>query len=401
MVVLPLPAFPLNWAISVVCLPAFAIGRADIPFLILTSVEAGGIITGCFGFDVVYHIYRGRPEKSGMRKFMHLYSGRARTFETAVSVLILLIMIGTAVGIYIISRDYNMARFGIASEQEQQGDFPPVGRAETYNYDNLYEKIDGKAPMYQEAGFVGLTAQRFAAKSNPELGFELYIYDMNNAKNAFSVYSRQKRADGIDLSDLGASAFGYVAGNAICISLGKNYIEMIGSAESNELVDGMKGIAKNMAAQFKPGEKDKMAELGYFPAACGEQGRTEGTVAGTWKLQIDNAFGFDGLTDTYSAQYKVADKSITIFLSRRKNADEAKKVAKNYYDFLITNGAKALTVDSEILKSAGASVVDFYGAFEIVFSTGTFVGGVHEANDKQAAQKAAEVLMSRLKEIND
>ncbi len=324
---------------------------------------------------------------------MQLLSGRARTFETVVSVLILLIMVGTTVSIYIISRDYNMARFGITSQQESGGDFPPVGKVETYNNDNLYEKIDGKAPMYQDAGFVKLTTQRFAAKSNSELGFELYIYDMNNAKNSFSVYSRQKRADVTDLNGLGASAFGYVAGNEICISLGKNYIEMIGSAESNELVDGMKGIAKDMSAKFKPTDNDKIAELGYFPI--------EGTVAGTWNLQIDNAFGFDGLTDTYSAKYKVGDKAVSIFLSKRKNTDEAKAVAKNYYDFLITNGAKAVTVDSEILKSAGASVVDFYGSFEMVFSAGVFVGGVHEANDKQAAEKAAEVLIARLKELND
>jgi|GEM_PF-1022731 len=346
---------------------------------------------------------RGNPDESGMRNFMRIHSGRARTLESAVGVLILLIMIATVVGIYIISeagsspgsvsQDYNMARFGITSEQEQQGDFTPVGKAEAYNNDNLYEKIDGKAPMYQEAGFVKLDTQRFAAKSNSEIGFELYTYDMNNAKNAFSVYSRQKRADATDLSDLGASAFGYVAGNAICLSLGKNYIEMIGSAESNELVDGMKGIAKNMAVQFKPGEKDKIVELGYFPV--------EGTVAGTWKLQIDNAFGFDGLTDAYSALYKSGDKSVSIFFSRRKNADEAKTVAKNYFDFLITNGGKAVTVDSEILKSAGASVVDFYSAFEIVFPAGIFVGGVHEADNKQAAEKGAEVLIGRLKEIND
>jgi hypothetical protein len=336
---------------------------------------------------------------------MHLYSGRARTIESVVGVLILLIMIATAVGIYIISQDYNMARFGIASQEESQGDFTSVGKAETYNNDNLYEKIDGKAPMYQEAGFIKLDTQRFAAKSNSELGFEIYIYDMNNAKNAFSVYSRQKRADATDLGGLGApaspdslvsrggSAFGYVAGNAICLSLGKNYVEMIGSAESNELVDGMKGIAKDLSAKFKPTEKDKIAELGYFPVVD--------TVAGSWKLQIDNAFGFDGLTDAYSALYKSGDKTVSIFFSKRRNADEAKTVAKNYYDFLITNGAKAISVDSEILKSAGASVVDFYGSFEMVFSTGIFVGGVHEANDKQAAEKAAEVLIGRLKEIND
>jgi hypothetical protein len=321
---------------------------------------------------------------------MQLISGRARTLESAVGVLILLILVATAVGIYFIQRDFNMARFGIASEQEQQGDFPPIGKAETYNNDNLYEKIDGKAPMYQEAGFVKLDTQRFAAKSNSEIGFELYTYDMNNTENAFSVYSRQKRADATDLSDLGASAFGYVAGNAICISLGKNYIEMIGSAESNELVDGMKGIAKDLSAKYKPTDKDKIVELGYFP---------EGTVAGSWKLQIDNAFGFDGLTDAYSAQYKVGDKAVSIFFSRRKNADEAKTVAKNYYDFLITNGAKAVTVDSEILKSAGTSVVDFYGSFEMVFSAGVFVGGVHEADNKQAAEKGAEVLIDQLKKV--
>ena len=317
--------------------------------------------------------------------------------------LILFVLIATAVGVFVIQRDVNMARFGIVSEQQQeeQGDFLSVGKAETYDTDNLYEKIDGKAPMYQEAGFLKLTTQRFAAKNDSELGFELYQYDMGNAKNAFSVYSRQKRADATDLSDLGASAFGYVAGNAICISLGKYYIEMIGSAESDELVGGMKGMAKNLAAKLPPDEKDKISELAYFPVACGEQGRTDGTVAGSWKLQIDNAFGFDGLTDTYSAQYKTGEKMVSIFFSRRKNADEAKTVAKNYYDFLITNGAKTSPADSEILKSAGASVLDFYGNIEIVFPAGIFVGGVHEADNKQAAVKAAEILIGRLKEIND
>ena len=44
---------------------------------------------------------------------------------------------------------------------------------------------------------------------------------------------------------------------------------MIGSAESNELVDGMKGIAKNLAVQLPADEKDKIAELGYFPTGHG------------------------------------------------------------------------------------------------------------------------------------
>jgi hypothetical protein len=323
---------------------------------------------------------------------MHLFPGRARTLESAIGVLILFVLFITAAGVYVVQQNVNMVRFGMESQQ-QKGDFLTVGKAEMYDTDNLYEKIDGKAPMYQEAGFRQLTTQRYVSGKNSELGLELYQYDMGNTRNAFSVYSRQKRADAVDLNDLGPPAFGYVSGNAICISQGKYYIEMIGSSESAELVDGMKSMVKTLAAKLPTSEKDKIVELGYFP--------NEGTVTGSWKLQLDNAFGFDGLTDTYSALYKAGDKTVSIFFSRRKNAEEAKAVAKNYNDFLITNGAKVSSIDSETLKSAGASVLDFYGNTEIVFSAGVFVGGVHEADNKEAAEKAAEILSERLKTIND
>jgi hypothetical protein len=155
----------------------------------------------------------------------------------------------------------------------------------------------------------------------------------------------------------------------------------------------MKGVAQKLSEQIVVGEEGKIAELSFFPP--------EGTVAGSWKLQLRDAFGFDGLTDTYSAQYKTGEKTVAIFFSRRKNVEDARKAAKNYSDFLVANGAKVSPVDKDALKTAGVSVLDFYGSTEIVFSAGTFVGGVHEADDRQAAIKAAETLIGRLKEIND
>jgi hypothetical protein len=271
-------------------------------------------------------------------------------------------------------------------------DFPAVGSSEIYNEDNLYEKIDGKAPMYVESGFERLTAQRFANSSNVELGLELYLYDMGNTRNAFSVYSRQKRADVKDLNDM---PFSYKTSNAIYISHGRYYIEIIGFAESQELVDIMRSIAKKLIAQLPSVEKDKIQELDYFP---------QGTVAGSWKLQLRDAFGFDGLSNTYSAQYKVNDKTVTIFFSKCVNADEARKIAKSYNDFLIGNDAKTVPpdADSPLLKAERTlSILSFYGSTEIVFFTGTFVGGVHEADDSQTALKVAEVLMEQLKKIND
>ncbi|MFH1369762.1 MAG: DUF6599 family protein [Planctomycetota bacterium] len=340
---------------------------------------------------------------------MRLLPGRAGKLESTVATLILFVLIVIAVGVYVRQRDVNMGRFGIVSGQASEqpnvqktndsglsfaglvtGDFSPVGNSETYDTDNLYEKIDGKAPMYQDAGFVLLTTQRFASGKNPDLGLELYLYDMGDLRNAFSVYSRQKRADGADLPDM---PFEYKTTNSVYISHGKYYVEMVGFAESEELIDAMKGIALKLVAQLPTGGEDRIPELEYFPK--------EGTVSGSWKLQIRDAFGFDGLADTYSAQYKTGEQTVTIFLSRRKNVEDAQAVAKSYRDFLVTNDAKVVTPDSDILKSANASVLDFYGSTEIVFAAGVFVGGIHEADDRQAAQKAAEVLIGRLKEINE
>ena len=43
-------------------------------------------------------------------------------------------------------------------------------------------------------------------------------------------------------------------------------------------------------------------------------------------------------------------------------------------------------------------IVDFYGMTEIVFTTGPFVAGVHEAEKQQTAEKLAMILISKLNE---
>jgi hypothetical protein len=337
-------------------------------------------------------------------------SGRARTFESAIGIIYLFHLVVVVAVLLVIQSRFDMVRFGQASSQDyalasvgqsaiaeqtsegietesgKQGgnqDFKPTGKAEIYDNDNLYEKIDGKAPMYQDTGFVKLTTQRFASSVNSEPGFEQYLFDMGNTRNAFSVYSRQKRADVVDIPDLDAKGFAYKTTNSVYIVHGQYYIEMVGFAESDELINAMSGIAQKMIATLPVDEKDKITEIGIFPAEI-EQGSVQ--------LQIIDAYGFDGLTDTWSAKYKVNDKTVTIFFSKRSNADEAKKVAKSYYDFLMSNGAKV--VDAE------TSVLDFMGSTEIVFAAGSFVGGVHEADDRNAALKAADALSKRLNEIS-
>ena len=324
-------------------------------------------------------------------------SGRARTLESVIGIIFLFHLVIVVVVLLVIQSHFNMVRYGVSQiavgEQtsktpnertEAYQDFTPRGQSETYDTDNLYYKIDGKAPMYQDTGFIKLTTQRFVNDANSELGFEQYLFDMGNAHNAFSVYSRQKRIDVIDMPDFDARGFGYKTTNSIYVVHGQYYIEMMGFAESDELLNAMKGIALKLIAQLPVDDKDKLTEIDVFPPEI---------IPGSVQLQIIDAYGFDGLTDTWSAKYKVDDKDLTIFFSKCSNTDEAKKVAKSYYDFLINNGAKV--VDNS------ASVLDFMGSTEIVFAAGSFVGGVHEADDRDSALKAADALSKRLNEISE
>jgi hypothetical protein len=167
--------------------------------------------------------------------------GKTKSLESAISILIISILILIAAGIYLKQSDADISRFGMAvtASESSQTTYGPVeersldallpkgfkvlSAIEVYGQDNLYEKINGKAPFYIEAGFRKLGTQRFVSSDNPDLWMELFIFDMGNLRNAFSVYSLQKRADGKNLQDGTA----YTTGNSLYMIHGKDYVEIV------------------------------------------------------------------------------------------------------------------------------------------------------------------------------
>ncbi|TFG46523.1 MAG: hypothetical protein E4H40_07285, partial [Candidatus Brocadiia bacterium] len=121
--------------------------------------------------------------------------GSKKRFESAISLCIIAVLAVIAVGI-VLRQLPDPGR----KERSELGHLTPAGfilasKTEFYRHDNLYEKIDGKADLYTESGFEILQTCRFAASQNTELDFEAFIYDMGTLRNAFSVYSLQKRSD--------------------------------------------------------------------------------------------------------------------------------------------------------------------------------------------------------------
>ncbi len=319
---------------------------------------------------------------------------RPRRLESAISICLVSILFLIGLGVFLKQFDYDISQFGMdivtAPKFETPFDlsslattgFEALSEIEMYNPENLYEKIDGKAPFYTESGFEKLSTRRFASKDDESLGMELYLFDMGSAKNAFSVYSVQKRAGA---EDLPAFAFAYRTSNALFFVHGKYYIELVGFSESDELFKAMMEISRNLRGELNVDEDTRIAELDLFPR--------ENIIPGSIKLYLASAFGFEGLTDTFTAKYQIDDETVTAFLSKRATSTEALKVFLEYHKFLLNNGGVDIPT-----TNPQARLVDFYGTIEYVFAAGPFVAGIHEAKSQQLAEKLAVILVNKLDE---
>ncbi|MHC4461735.1 MAG: DUF6599 family protein [Planctomycetota bacterium] len=311
---------------------------------------------------------------------MRSVPGRAKHLESAISICLLAILFLIAVGVFIKQMPKQKKDLSFLLPYG----FKTLSEIEVYNSGNLYEKINGKAPLYIDAGFTKLSTQRFASQADENLVMELYIFDMARARNAFSVYSVQKRAEVETLPDM---EFAYKTSNALYLTHGEYYIELIGFSESDELFAAMAEVTRKIRTNLVVHDDTGIPEIEYLPQ--------DNLVPGSIKLYLTSAFGFEGLTDIFAAKYEFNGETITAFLSKRPDPRDAEVVAESYRNFLIENGATARKTAKKILEG---KVLDFYDTTEIVLSIGPFIIGVHEAENQQSAEKLAVMLINKLSE---
>ena len=331
--------------------------------------------------------------------------GRNKRLESAISILLLAVLLLIGLGVFIRQFDVDMDRFGIdtitagplleqtePNTQEPALDalmpdgFKKLSETETYDAGNLYEKINGKAPLYTESGFVKLFSRRLISKDDESLWMELFVFDMAAIRNAFSIYSVQKRPDARMFAFAKPQPC-YRTSNGLYFVHDNFYVELIGSTESTVLDKAMAEIAVKFASQTIVDDA-KIAEFALFPE--------EDFVPGSFKLYLANAFGFDGFTDIFTCRYKLGDQSITTFLSKRPDPRDAQTTVESYYNFLIENDAVDKPTANKTLKDIGAKVLDFYDTTEIIFAIGPFLGGIHEAENQKSAEELAARLFDKL-----
>jgi hypothetical protein len=260
--------------------------------------------------------------------------------------------------------------------------FTPLAPMESYNRDNLSDKIDGKAELYLSAGFKEMSCRSFGLGAGGETHVDVYLYDMGSAQNAYAVFSGQRRS-GSPSSSLTANA--YATTNALFFTQGRFYVEIVADRAAGTLQKSLEAYATALLGKLPAAGKTKnQAEL--FPK--------EGLALDSVRLNASDTFGLEGLNNVLTGEYSLKDGKATAFIAERDTPKQAQAEAKRYLDFLAANGyqkvlSPAATGDIPVL------VLD--NSFEIVFVEGRTLAGVHDATSRAAALDLAAKVRTGLK----
>lgn len=322
--------------------------------------------------------------------------------QTILSMVILSILVVIAVSILIIQSHFNPAilkKNALLSEANKDRPSPklvsntyfvplpkgiqPFTETEIFDARNLSDKIDGKAELYLSAGFTRLVTQRFRDERSTDFWMEAFVYDMGNSQNAFSVFSAQRRQDA---ESLGLAQYAYSTPNALFLTHGRYYLEIITSKVSEQMPLPLKMMAETFIRNT-PVETVVINETKLFP----KQKLVDNSIA----LISSNAFGYDGFNQIYTAEYEFDDHRLMAYLSLRKTPVKAKELVSAYTAFLLAYGGRSIETKLPIKDSRLVEILDTY---EIVFPHGSYLAGIREAETIDEAKTLAAQLYHRLKE---
>jgi hypothetical protein len=257
------------------------------------------------------------------------------------------------------------------------------GNVERFDSKNLSNKIDGKAELYLSAGFVQLSACRFTLEESPEAYLEFFVYQMEGLREAFAVYSNQRRTEARPL-DL--TRFAYASKNSVHFVHGPYYVEMVAGEASPALVKAMTDAAGRFVERISVREEE-IAEIQFFP----ETGLDHGGIV----LYAESAFGFQRFDSVFAAPYRRNGTRLTAYLTRRADAGKAEDLLQAYADFMKLNGAEEKEPPAEL---SGARMYELFGTWELFFATGRYFAGVRECGDRAATVELGRDLKRRLRE---
>ena len=250
----------------------------------------------------------------------------------------------------------------------------PMSDTEFYNADNLFEKIDGRAPAYQNYNVQSLRCRSFNVVAVAGSFVDVYEYRFDNPVDAFGMFALERDPKG---SPLDFAPDGYSGEMGYFFRQGAAYVQIIASDVKAETLALTKAIAQNRAKEL-PADDHGLAGRRKLPAA--------GMIADSVSFVPENAQGQAAFKDVFQAKYKFDGAELPFFIMVA-TPDDAAKAWKSFQDFCARFGKAENLPDVNGGKIFSAQV---FGKWKVVYQREGELGGVFDAVDETKAQAFIE-----------
>lgn len=250
----------------------------------------------------------------------------------------------------------------------------PMSATEFYNSDNLFEKIDGRAPAYQGFNVQQLRCRTFSIEAAAGSYVDVYEYRFDTPVDAFGMFAleRDPKGQAIDFAP-----DGYSGEQGYFFRQGAVYVQVIASDQKTETQALSKAIAQNRAKQL-PADDKGLAGRRRLPAA--------GLMAESIMFVPENAQGQAALKDVFQAKYKFAGAELPFFVMVA-SAGETAAAWKSFQEFCAQFGKVEPLPDAAGAKIFSAQV---FGKWKVIYQREGELGGVFDAGDVEKARQFVE-----------
>lgn len=252
---------------------------------------------------------------------------------------------------------------------------------ETFNADNLFEKIDGRAESFIQYGVKGMACCSYHPPGNEDDEVQLFIFEMGDSLKARGKYDSERPEEAKDLK-LGASA--YTSAGSVFFYADKYYTIVNVAREDPKLAAFAMDVAKKVVA-LQAGAKGSGPSpddiFGILPAEPKKSGM---------KYVAKDVFGYSFLNDVFLADYEAGEVRFQGFLRPYATADEAKKVFEEYVSTAKKDGAEVKEISGT--KADKMVISSNIGLFDVVFLKGNTVAGANGATEVKPAEAFARAM---------
>ena len=251
----------------------------------------------------------------------------------------------------------------------------PMGDTEFYNADNLFEKIDGRAPAYLNFNFQNLRCRSFTITGTAGSFVDVYEYRFDVPVNAFGMFSMERDPKG---EPLAFAPDGYASGMGFFFRQGPRYVQVMASDQNAKTLELAKAIAEDRAKKLPADDagldaRRRLPVTGLDPASV--------------QFVQDNAQGQAFLKNVFQANYDFAGKKLPFFVMMATPADAA-AAWKSYLDFAGQFGGEATALPD--VNGAKIFAARNFGTWKVIYQRDGEIGGVFDAKDEDQAREFVE-----------